>query len=358
MDRKDRDAWQALRWPGWVGALNKELKAAGGAVTWKRAQEALVKRYLQIAPWGSTPNKEVLGLCALASIPDEFLCEQDPYLYAPGTQPAPRVGPWCSSQRKRPAVVDVEGAAVAAAQGKRPRQSPDGVAERAADASGGAVDGGASASNALCIYVANLPLSADEAAVEAYFAECGRIESCTLLRRPTGQSRRIAFVTFHSRSAVDAALGLDGPELGGKPLKVGIATGAKRESTQSVDDEKAQKGKGKTKGKGKGKGKEQRPGEAQERESREFEVFVGGLPYAYSVEQIRKDFGECGEIGRFNVPVDEEGNHTGVAFINYLASEGMQKALEYDDQEYGGVHIRVQRAGADRDAAKGKGKSK
>jgi RNA recognition motif-containing protein len=182
----------------------------------------------------------------------------------------------------------------------------------------------------------------------SFFSGCGEISQCDLLYTHAGQSRGIAFVTFASRSSLSAALALSDTDFGGRPIKVSEATGHGKRDTP-----------GKSKGKGKGgkdKGKETST-KSIGFESREFEVFIGGLPYSMSVENIRADFAELGDIGRCHIPLNEDGEHKGLAFINYLMREGMEKALEFNDQEYGGVWIRVQKADAPRTLGKGKSES-
>merc|ERR1712194_88627 len=99
-------------------------------------------------------------------------------------------------------------------------------------------------------------------------------------------------------------------------------------------------------GKGKGdSGKAKGKGDSRPSSMRQFEVFVGGLPYAVSEDLIREDFGVFGETDRFHIPLGDDGGHTGIAFISYLTWEGMEKALAFNDTEYAGVWIRVQRAG-------------
>merc|ERR1711920_795675 len=81
-------------------------------------------------------------------------------------------------------------------------------------------------------------------------------------------------------------------------------------------------------------------------------VFVGGLPFSADEETLKKDFGECGEIDRFNMPMNDEGRPKGIAFITYKSEEGVTKALEFNETDYGGRTIKVNKAG-DR-PAKGK----
>merc|ERR1712070_710265 len=84
-----------------------------------------------------------------------------------------------------------------------------------------------------------------------------------------------------------------------------------------------------TKGKGKGKdgGKD------------ENTVFVRGLPFAATEESLTKDFTECGELVSLRMPLNEEGTCKGFCFIKYATKEGMDKALAFNETEYGGRTI-------------------
>merc|ERR1711865_1036111 len=81
-------------------------------------------------------------------------------------------------------------------------------------------------------------------------------------------------------------------------------------------------------------------------------VFVGGLPFSTTEEVLKKDFTECGEIVNFRMPLNDEGNARGIAFIEYANAEGVEKALKFNETEYGGRWLSVRKSGDD----KGKGK--
>merc|ERR1711970_1509050 len=88
-----------------------------------------------------------------------------------------------------------------------------------------------------------------------FFENCGEISQCELLYTHDGKSRGIAFVTFRTKSALQAALQLSGTHLKGRTINVSETTGqGKRESTG--------KGKGKDKGKSKGKTKDKDKGDS------------------------------------------------------------------------------------------------
>merc|ERR1719171_1473775 len=101
------------------------------------------------------------------------------------------------------------------------------------------------------------------------------------------------------------------------------------------------------KGKGKGKGKDGG--------NDENTVFVRGLPFSATEETLNKDFAECGEIVSLRMPLNEEGSCKGFCFIKYTSKEGMDKALAFNETEYGGRMIHCSDA-AIKPEGKGKGK--
>merc|ERR1712187_698627 len=110
---------------------------------------------------------------------------------------------------------------------------------------------------------------------------------------------------------------------------------------------------GKSKDKGKGKGKDGGRG------NKEFEIFVGGLPFSTKEDVLRKDFAECGEIVNFRMPLNDEGNARGIAFVEYKDKESVEKALKFHETDYGGRTLSVRMSGEDKGKGKGKdGKGK
>jgi len=98
------------------------------------------------------------------------------------------------------------------------------------------------------------------------------------------------------------------------------------------------------KGKSKGKGG-----------NNELTVFVRGLPFATTEEALNKDFAECGELVSCRMPLNEEGQCKGIAFIAYADKESMDKAIAFNETDYGGRTIYCVPA-ADKPDGKGKGK--
>merc|ERR1719163_1540186 len=149
-----------------------------------------------------------------------------------------------------------------------------------------------------------------------------------------GKPRGIAFVKYQTQEGFDAALKFDNTDYGGRTIFVSKAG-------------EGGKGKGKD-----GKGKDSK-GKGKSERDNEFTVFVRGLPFSVEEELLKKDFAECGEIERLNLPMNEEGKPKGIAFVKFLTQEGVDAALKFDNTEYGGRTINVSKAG---EGGKGKGK--
>lgn len=151
-------------------------------------------------------------------------------------------------------------------------------------------------------------------------------------------------MTYESQEGVDAALKYDGDEYGGRTLKVHMAS------------DKREKGKGKDKGKGKGKGKD---GKGKGERNDDLTAVIKGLSWELTKDKIQTDFAECGDITRCNVPLNEEGNLKGIAFIEFKDEEALKKALEFNETDYEGRKIYVTKASDGPGKGKdGKGKGK
>ena len=75
------------------------------------------------------------------------------------------------------------------------------------------------------LYVGNFPYTVDEDQLRELFSPYGEIEDLALIKdRDTGRPKGFGFITFASQQSAEKALELDGNDLGGRPLKVNVAT--------------------------------------------------------------------------------------------------------------------------------------
>ena len=70
------------------------------------------------------------------------------------------------------------------------------------------------------IYVGGLPLSATTEEVVALFSPFGDVESVTLMKKDSGESRGFGFVVMGNDEAMKAVDALDGVEFGGEVLRI------------------------------------------------------------------------------------------------------------------------------------------
>ncbi|HEU5398794.1 MAG TPA: RNA-binding protein [Gammaproteobacteria bacterium] len=75
------------------------------------------------------------------------------------------------------------------------------------------------------LYVGNLPFSVNEEQLRGVFAQYGDISELSLIMdRDTGRPKGFGFITFANQQAAEKALEQNGKDLGGRPLRVNIAT--------------------------------------------------------------------------------------------------------------------------------------
>ncbi len=74
------------------------------------------------------------------------------------------------------------------------------------------------------IYVGNLPFSSTEEDIRGLFEQYGAVHSVKLISdRETGRPRGFAFVEMDDSSANNAISGLNGKDVGGRPLRINEA---------------------------------------------------------------------------------------------------------------------------------------
>jgi hypothetical protein len=136
----------AASWKGWLPALRKELRAAGGELPWNVLRDSLVARYYVEASVAKADQDDShVGHCALASMPPTYLSQNDAMVRLP--------------------TIDQEVNDEEAKPSKR-RRLDAGCVENTATPSSASTS---SATQSLRVHVSGLPFSADEAAISKFF---------------------------------------------------------------------------------------------------------------------------------------------------------------------------------------------
>jgi heterogeneous nuclear ribonucleoprotein A1/A3 len=75
------------------------------------------------------------------------------------------------------------------------------------------------------LYVGNFPYTVDESQLRDLFTAYGEIEDLAMIMdRETGRPKGFAFITFSTQQAAEKALEQNGKDIGGRALKVNMAT--------------------------------------------------------------------------------------------------------------------------------------
>lgn len=81
------------------------------------------------------------------------------------------------------------------------------------------------------LYVGNLPFSVDETQLRDIFAPYGEISELALIMdRDTGRPKGFGFITFATQQSAEKALEQNGKDVGGRALRVNVATDKPREA--------------------------------------------------------------------------------------------------------------------------------
>jgi RNA recognition motif-containing protein len=75
-------------------------------------------------------------------------------------------------------------------------------------------------------------------------------------------------------------------------------------------------------------------------------LFVGGLPFSTSNDQLRNLFAECGEVASATVVTDRDtGRSRGFGFVEMATPEAADEAINrYNGRDYEGRRLQVEKA--------------
>lgn len=75
-------------------------------------------------------------------------------------------------------------------------------------------------------------------------------------------------------------------------------------------------------------------------------LFVGGIPFRMTDEELREAFSQAGEVVSVFIPMDRQtGRPRGFAFVEMADDAGAEKAISmYDGKDLGGRQVAVNKA--------------
>ena len=173
------------------------------------------------------------------------------------------------------------------------------------------------------IYVKGLPWKVSEEEVKSFFADCAAVNGSviTSVELPVGEDGRAsgtAFVKFSNRSALDAALLLDGQLWPGTERWLKIQEGLDKPNRKSFGG-----------------------GEGGVRPEGCDTVFLGNLPWDCDEEQIRGIFGTAGEISSVRFATGEDGAFRGFGHLSFYNPQDTEAAIKLAGTDINGRAVRV-----------------
>ncbi|PSR73723.1 hypothetical protein PHLCEN_2v10442 [Hermanssonia centrifuga] len=159
------------------------------------------------------------------------------------------------------------------------------------------------------IFVRNLPFSVDNEQLAELFKSCGPISWAATRTGADGRPAGYGHVMFESVESVQAALKLNGYELGGRAVYVEQARGQPKTAEPAPPS---------------------------------TTVFVNNVPFDATVEDLEETFGQFGEI-TVRAPQNDQGGMKGYAFVELSDIETAQRVIdELNGKEFLGRELRLQ----------------
>jgi len=312
-------------------AARKAAKKAKKAAAAPEAEAEAEEEDPEVAKAARKAAKKAAKAAAAAATAEEEAEEEDPEAAKAARKAAKKAA------KAAAATAPAEEAEEEEPPAKKPKEDPEakgkGKGKDGKGKDGKGKDGKGKPAREFEVFIGGLPFSTTEDVLKKDFEECGEIVAFRMPYNDEGACRGVAFCEYTNKEAVDKALAFDGTDYGGRFLRVRL----------SGDDS------------GKGKGKDGKGKDGKGKGNKEFEIFLGGLPFSVTEEALKKDFTECGEIVNFRLPLNDEGNPRGIAFMEFKDQESVDKALKFHETDYGGRTLTVKKSG-DGKGDKGKGK--
>ncbi|KAK9866702.1 hypothetical protein WJX84_003840 [Apatococcus fuscideae] len=199
-------------------------------------------------------------------------------------------------------------------------------------ANGGSANSGASAGDSLVprrVFVGGMPFSLEEDDIREYWTYCGEIEEMDLMRFPdTGRFKGIAFITFKTEEACQAALDCNDTEVDGQHIRVERckSAGYKAKGGDAPST---------------GPSKPPPPKKPAEKTAGYHVAYVGNIAFAVGAPELHELFKEC-NVKKVRLHTDRHtGQSKGFAHVHFKDEAALDQAMALDGSELSGRHIKM-----------------
>lgn len=196
------------------------------------------------------------------------------------------------------------------------------------------------------ICVKNLTNTCTENSIKAFFAKNGKVTDCRLLKKPNGDSRRVAFVGFMKASDAEYAIDqLNGSKIGLSKIRIEKCKQLNENPSKIIkkSDPKKQFLKDKIDPDLVDSDEENEVEEVVEDVSESGRLFIRNLSYLVTETELKSLLSDYGTLTELLLPMDDITNRPkGFAFVEYQMPENAVKVLsELDGTSFMGRLLHV-----------------
>lgn len=186
-------------------------------------------------------------------------------------------------------------------------------------------DNDGEAAEILTVFVGGLPYDTTEDNIRDFFNFCGEIKDVRMPTFPdSGRSRGLCFITFTTPEAAQKALTKNQADFGGRYLVINLSDGRSH---------------GKTEGDKKAPGKSYTP---IEKPAGCRCVFLGGLSFDATEDDLRAAFDSCGTITGARIAWDRENDRSkGFGYVDFEEEDAVDAAIALTGSMVAGRPVRV-----------------
>jgi len=178
------------------------------------------------------------------------------------------------------------------------------------------------------LFLGNCSFDITDEVVKEVLGKYGTIESIHWVTdRETGKFYGTGFVEFSTAAEANAALAADGVEMAGRATRIQIAKPRADGSMGAGGDKKGARA----------------PKPAQPLSAKPAgcnTVFVGGLPFTVTEDDMRSLFTECGEISSIRW-IEKDGQFKGAGFVEFADESAVDKAVLKNGHQMGSRSLRI-----------------
>lgn len=165
------------------------------------------------------------------------------------------------------------------------------------------------------IFFGEMSFDATEEDIQKHFASCGNITQVKLLYRPDGKSRGRGFMKFSDEDSVQKALKLHNSNMMGRRIVVEQPSNTSTRGPVGGNN-----------------------GNSQESMS----VIVRNLPYNMQEEDLGQIFESCGQIKKYRIIKNENGESKGFGFVDFYTTDAAKSAINKNGMKYQGRNVAIE----------------